>query len=665
MLNLSIEQIIFRIEKGLTFSATVKDGSFSIKINSYVPYVCTAIHNGHYLRDVLSIKTVLSEYERWYEEDPFTGEFIASMPITLLGHDSRFEYDLNREPEGAVYDTAWGKKVWSKPLTKDEKKRSLTKHTNYYRVINTLISKLEEEFNGCVVYDMHSYNWRRWERSVPVFNIGSERINQKKFGFFVTSWANELKKIEIPHNENTTEINDVFKGYGYQLKYITENFNNTLVLATEVSKIYCNEESGEPFPSVISALTDQLKTAIVNHAHSFAKEKTNWEFIKKSKLLSNKIEDVVLKIDDALFKLVKDFELLNFVNPTNTLKEKKKFFSSKGTENPDFTYRPILFDAHELKRELYLLEVEKIDDIHIQNLYKETIQAYVDKIDILDSINTEKFLINSLKYFGRPDQADIENAHFLLNLANPDPIVEKSLSTADAIQMFKASFKSYGFNGKIEVSPSITADAMVLNQQKKVLVKKDAHFSQKGLEYLVHHEIGVHMVTTMNSNLQPLKIFNLGLPVNTKTQEGVAVLAEFLSGNIMMSRLQELGLRVLATDMMVGGADFKKVFRFLVNEHKLEVNDAFYMTTRIFRGGGFTKDHLYLKGLKEIYKFWKTGSDLSPLLIGKTSFDFYGTITEMLDRGILKSPKHITSVFKNPKHHLNNPIYNFILDSIK
>ncbi|MFK7756893.1 MAG: flavohemoglobin expression-modulating QEGLA motif protein [Flavobacteriales bacterium] len=665
MHKLSIEQIISRIEKGLTFSAVAKDNSFSIKINSYVPYVCTAIHDGHHFRDELSIKTVLSEYERWYEEDPFTGDFIASMPITLVGHDSRFEYDLNRDPSNAVYDTAWGKRVWRKPLTKDEKKRSLTKHTNYYRVVSALVKKLEQLFNACVVYDMHSYNWRRWDRSVPVFNIGSEKVDQKRFGDHVNSWAEELRKIELPNDENTTEINDVFKGYGYQLAHITQNFKNTLVLATEVSKIYCNEETGEPFPAVVGAISDQMKTAIVNHAHSFAEEFTSWHHDKKHKLLANNLEDIVLEIDQKLFKLVKDFELLNYVNPTNTIKEKKKFFSSKGTENPDFTYRPIRFDAYSLKRELFDLEVEKITDIHIQNLYKETIQAYVDKIDLLDSINTDKFVINSLKYFGKPSLADIANARLLLSLNNPDPISEKSLTTEDAMRMFSESFDSYGFKGKIEVSSNITADAMVMNQQKKVLVKKGARFAPKGLEYLVHHEIGVHMVTTMNSNEQPLKIFNIGLPVNTKTQEGLAVLAEFLSGNIMMSRLRELALRVLAVDMMVNGADFKKTFRFLVNEHKLGVDSAFYLTTRIFRGGGFTKDYLYLSGLKEVYKFWKDGNDLAPLLIGKTSFDFYGTIVELMDRGILKHPKHITSVFEKPQHAKNNPIYNFVLDSIK
>lgn len=665
MRRLSIEQIISQIEKGLTFSATAKDNSFSIQINSYVPYVCTAIHAGHNFRDQLSIKTVLSEYERWYEEDPYTDDFISSMPITLVGHDSRFEYDLNRPPENAVYDTAWGKKVWRKPLTLDEKKRSLTKHTNYYRVVHALVKKLEDEFESCVVYDIHSYNWKRWERDVPVFNIGSENINQKKFNAFVNSWAKELENIELPHDKNTTTINDVFKGNGYQLAYITQNFENTLVLATEVKKVFCNETTGEPFPSVISALSDQMKTAIVNHAHDFARKNTNWEHKKKNKLLANKLEDVVIEIDNKLFSLVKGFELLNFVNPTNIQQEKKKFFASKGTENPDFTYRPILIDAHELKRELYALKVEDITDIHIQNLYRETIQAYVDKIDLLDSINTDKFLINSLKYFGKPDPDDIANARLLLNLSNPDPVTEKYLTTKEAVEMFKDSFKTYGFTGKIEISSGLTADAMVLNQQKKILLKKGATFTPKGLEYLVHHEIGVHMVTTMNSNIQPLKIFNLGLPVNTKTQEGLAVLAEFLSGNIMMTRLRELGLRVLASDMMINGADFKKTFRFLVNEHKVDVESAFFLTTRIFRGGGFTKDYLYLKGLKEIYKFWKNGNDLTPLLIGKTSFDFYGTIVELMERGILHKPKYITTVFEDPKHDQNNPIYNFVLDSIK
>ena len=56
--------------------------------------------------------------------------------------------------------------------------------------------------------------------------------------------------------------------------------------------------------------------------------------------------------------------------------------------------------------------------------------------------------------------------------------------------------------------------------------------NQKDVNLLVHHEIGVHMLTTINATLQPLKIWRLGMPANTKTQEGLAVYGEFLSATM-------------------------------------------------------------------------------------------------------------------------------------
>ena len=49
--------------------------------------------------------------------------------------------------------------------------------------------------------------------------------------------------------------------------------------------------------------------------------------------------------------------------------------------------------------------------------------------------------------------------------------------------------------------------------------------------------------------------------------------------------------------MMINGLDFKAVYHELVNSYYIDPNEAFIITTRIFRGGGFTKDHLYLKAL--------------------------------------------------------------------
>ena len=51
---------------------------------------------------------------------------------------------------------------------------------------------------------------------------------------------------------------------------------------------------------------------------------------------------------------------------------------------------------------------------------------------------------------------------------------------------------------------------MVLNYDRKVLLKKGTHLSVDSVKSLVHHEIGVHMVTTINAVNQPLNIFKLG-----------------------------------------------------------------------------------------------------------------------------------------------------------
>ena len=165
MEKLSINQIIEKINNQELFYAVADDYSIIIKIEDYVHYVCGAIHNGHQFRKSLWDNCLHTEYERWFEEDPETKTMVQSHPIVISGNDSRFEYDLNREPEVTIYKDAWGKKLWKTPLSNSEKEKSLLKHHNFYKVTYALINKLEQIHSKVIVYDMHSYNWRRWNRA--------------------------------------------------------------------------------------------------------------------------------------------------------------------------------------------------------------------------------------------------------------------------------------------------------------------------------------------------------------------------------------------------------------------------------------------------------------------------------------------------------------------
>ena len=270
MEKLSIDEIIKKIEASEVFEAVSSDYSFTLKIAEYVPYVCAAVHDGHQFRKELWANCKHTEYERWYEEDPATKAMVQSHPIVIAGCDSRFEYDLNRAPETAIYEDAWGKQLWQQPLSENLKKKSLVKHANFYKVVHALIAKLETKFGTCIVYDMHSYNWQRWDREVPTWNLGTANIDNNRFGVAIEAWRKTLEAMPLPNGiKSIAKINDTFQGNGYFLKFITQNFSNTLVLATEIAKVYCNEAKQIMYPEVVKAVEVYLATKLKEHANSF------------------------------------------------------------------------------------------------------------------------------------------------------------------------------------------------------------------------------------------------------------------------------------------------------------------------------------------------------------------------------------------------------------
>ncbi len=662
MQKLQTKTAIQKIGNGEVFEALVND-SFYLKIDEYVPYVCAAIHDGHELREDLTYKCRLSDKERLYEEDPYTGDFISSLPITIIGKDSRYEYDLNRDPQSCVYETAWGKEVWTEEFNEKDIVISKSKHQAFYQVIDALIFKLENQFKEVVVYDIHSYNYKRHPESY-FFNIGVENVDVKRFNKQISFWKNELSKIKLKKLTVDLSVNHIFYGRGYFLNYISENFKNTLVLATEVKKMFMNESDGTPFPLVINELCVGIKNAITNSSKYFSNTYSNINIKKKNTLLSQGLSPALQKFDKALYRKVKNFEVLSFVNPTNIEAEKKKFMKSNFRTNPEFKYRPLTIDPHKFKAEMFSLDIDSIDDIHFRQMYSDIISAYCDKVDLLKSLGTEKFLYNSLRYFGEPSKNDLANAQFLLYCDDYKiNLEEKELDFDFVRRRFETATQKYGHQFKVELSNSIPSDALVINSKRKVILKKGAQFTATRLDALINHEVGVHVTTSINAANQPLKFLSLGLPKNTYTQEGLAIYAEFQCGGLTIERLKELGLRALAIESMVSGNDFKTTFTYLYETFNWNPNKLFYLVTRVYRGGGFTKDYLYLRGFRKILQMKERGVKLDNLFLGKTNHNYLGILNEMVDRKILNPPEFgVNILHDNVK---SNEILKYLSNCIK
>lgn len=371
-------------------------------------------------------------------------------------------------------------------------------------------------------------------------------------------------------------------------------------------------------------------------------------------------------IDSQLDKLVQKIELLSYINPLNLESEKEKFFASKYLTDPVFEYPPIDFDKFKLHKKLFHLPIGEIEDKSIRQLYEDIIYAYSGLIQCIETIGTgKKFYYNSLRSFGSPTENDVENAKFILHFED-EQLSEKAepkYSATEAERFFREYSKQYQFTYSIKQSTNMSAIAMVLNNIQSLILNTKHTFSDDEIAILTNHEIGVHMVTTMNGLQQPLKIFSHGFPNNVETQEGLAVFSEYMSDNLTLKRLKELAYRVIAVDGLAKGYSFSKTFRMLVNLYNLHKEEAFYITVRVHRGGGFTKDHLYLTGLKKVYDYYKQGKDLSLLLTGKVSIEYIKEISYLIDKKNAIFSKHITSSFSNNKN--SNKTIDFILNNLK
>ncbi len=169
------------------------------------------------------------------------------------------------------------------------------------------------------------------------------------------------------------------------------------------------------------------------------------------------------------------------------------------------------------------------------------------------------------------------------------------------------------------------------------------------VEALLAHEVGTHLLTYYNGRLQPFQQLYSGLAGYEELQEGLAVLSEYLVGGLSCSPDEAIGRprgrgasldrwSFLCRDISL--ADRRLWF---CQATSLQHHDA------CLRGGGFTKDAVYLRGLVAILQYVKQGGDLNPLLVGKMAVEHIPIIKELQYRKVLKAAPITPRYLQNPE----------------
>jgi N-formylglutamate amidohydrolase len=235
--------------------------------------VATAIHAGHRIRpDVLGLLAV-DEPTRLREEDPFTDRWTAFAPSRVTVGTSRFEYDLNRPRERAVYTSpgeAWGIHVWKTGPSIATVHESLTRYDRFYREVDQLLTALLEQHAAVVVLDLHAYCHRRGGPDAdlddpaanPEINLGTASVDRGAWGGLIERLVRDLRAFDFGGRGLDVRENVVFQG-GHFPRWINGRYaGRVCAIAVEVKKIFMDEWSGALDPAVHERLGAAFESTV-------------------------------------------------------------------------------------------------------------------------------------------------------------------------------------------------------------------------------------------------------------------------------------------------------------------------------------------------------------------------------------------------------------------
>ena len=394
----------------------------------------------------------------------------------------------------------------------------------------------------------------------------------------------------------------------------------------------------------------------------------------------------IIKLSDLLFEASQSIRILR--NISWAPKVGDQFLADKAQKLPVVDYPKV--DVSEtftlLKKAKQLVPKDKLVRDWAEGIIRDLEQG----AHLLQSLGTKKFYTHSDQLYGSPKSPLMDGESTSLDLANHFEGMYENLDGLDLGAPPDACILAPEVVGKIgdavkkffgDKAPEVYIDSDLASNaiagRRRIRIRDTACFSDKDVDQLIHHEAYIHVATSINGkNQNKLKILGAAHPGTTKTQEGLAVFAEFITGTIDLDRLRRLSDRIIAIQMAVDGADFIEVYNYYLGQTDSK-DQAYESTRRVFRGGvitggaPFTKDIVYLDGLIRVHNFLRImvaqgRADLMDLLfVGKLDIEDIPVMAMFEKEGLITPPEFLPPWMQDTRFLLTYLAYSSFLNSVK
>ena len=511
-------------------------------------------------------------------------------------------------------------------------------YSELVQLVKEIAQRQSEPYGAFLLFELWSAESEE-DKPLPLFHIYAPRNGTPQRA--LEELESKLLAINIEGQSTQVELSYHDSIHPPGLKpLLADGKQNFITIGLEVSPVYRDTESGDLFPFELRELHHALARVLKRTFYTFTHSHTSQRPAHFYELGRHAMTRVVKETDERLAAISQRFDLLLHVTPMNAPQAWEGFRRAKFERHPEFLYRPRPIDPALMKRELFSIPIEQIEDPTLAHIYEEKQNELDRQITLVADRNTPRFLYGSRQLFGDIEPELLTLSEDILQQIPPhlpddhdsDFLeVEQFADIArDEIELYRN--QEANFSARVEVRDDITG---IFVSKGNLLIARDTRVPRLRVAATLAHEIGTHVLTYYNGQQQPLREFYTGMAGYEPLQEGLAVLAEYLVGGLSRPRLRLLAGRVMAVQSIYQGADFIETFRLLHDQYGFSQNTAFNIAMRVYRGGGYTKDAVYLRGLMNLLSYLAQNGDLEMLLLGKVSHEQLALVEELQWRKVL------------------------------
>ena len=146
---------------------------------------------------------------------------------------------------------------------------------------------------------------------------------------------------------------------------------NCFIIGLDVKPIFRNLETGDIYPLALRRLHLGVSNALKKAAYTFTNKQTNINLKHYQALGKRALVKSVWEIDSKLAEIDSMFNFLLLVTPVNTNQAWSAFSRNKFEKIPTLYYRLRPIDPAILKRRLYQVPIEVIEDPLIGDIFRQ------------------------------------------------------------------------------------------------------------------------------------------------------------------------------------------------------------------------------------------------------------------------------------------------------